>query len=322
MATIAFSGSASWGKSADGVQPVNPGGPIPVAERASLRGRVAYSTRAGDIWVMNADGGGRLQVTRSGAGTDFDPSWAPDGRAIVFRTSRGHYLRDRRGTGVEGIFVVNLQTKREREIQPRTGGLFPAWSPDGTLIAFSGLQAGGHGDSIHLMTPTGGRVRDLSAPSNAGGQECASWSPDSRRIAFCAHGGDGNWAVWVMNRNGSGKIQITHPNAVAANGSGGDYPGPWSPDGKQIVYSGGQFRGRELYVVNSDGSGAYRLTDWHGADGAAAWLPTGDIVFAHFNGDEPIPSWYLVKPDGSDLRALPWFKGVGEPLDWIIPKPA
>jgi hypothetical protein len=44
-------------------------------------------------------------------------------------------------------------------------------------------------------------------------------------------------------------------------------------------------------------------------------------VFAHFTGDEPLPRWYMVNPDGTDLRSLPWFYGAGEPLDWIQPRP-
>jgi Tol biopolymer transport system component len=320
-AAIACVGWASWDRGARSVEPAHPHGPIPVAERTSLRGRVVYSTRAGDLWVMNADGSGRRRLTRSGGGFDFDPSWAPDGRAVVFRTSRGHYVRDRNGTGVEGIFVVDVRTGREREIQPRTGGLFPAWSPDGKLIAFSGLQPGGHGDSIHLMSPSGRNVRDLSPTSLAGGQECATWSPNARRIAYCAHRGDGNWAVWVMNRDGSGKTQISFPTPADPPGCCGDAPGAWSPDGKQIVYSSRRFQDYELVVANSDGSNAYRLTNWRGGDGAAAWLPSGEIVFSHFTGDEPLPHWYLIKPDGTGLRALPWFDGAGDPLDWIVPKP-
>jgi Tol biopolymer transport system component len=315
--TLAVALGASLGESGR-QQLVSPAGPIPTASRAAVHGRVALSTRGGDIWVMNANGSSRRRVTRSGRGIDFDPSWSPTGRSIVFRTSRGHYLPDPNGSGAEGIFVVDTRTRREREIQPRRGGLFPAWSPDGRLIAFSGLRGGRRGDTIHVMTPRGTRVRDLGGGSVAA-QECATWSPDGRKIAYCAHGGDGNWALWVMNRDGSGKRQLTHPALVAPPGSGGDYPHAWSPDGKQIVYSSGQFTGRELYLINSDGTGMRRLTDWPGADGASAWLPSGEIVFAHFGGDERLPHWYLVRPDGSGLCSLPWLYGAGDPLDWIQP---
>ena len=310
---VAGAGWVAWGRGDRGIEPVHPAGIVPAADRSTLRGRIAYSTLAGDIWVMNADGIGRRRLTRSGAGNDFDPSWSPRARAIVFRTSRGHYVPDRAGRGAEGIFVVDVRTKRQREIEPRTGGLFPDWSPNGALIAFSGLR-GRTGDSVHVMTPRGRHVRDLGG---SGAGECAEWSPDGERIAYCGHDGDGNWATWVMNRDGSERRQLTHPVPSSPPGSGGDYPGAWSPDGSQIVYTSRQQGDFDLFLMKGDGTDRRRLTNWPGGDGASAWLPSGQIVFSHFTGNQRLPRWYLVNPDGSGLRSLPWLHGAGDPLDWI-----
>jgi TolB protein len=283
------------------------------ARLKSLHGKIAYSTRSGDIWVMNANGTGRRRVTRSGGGVDFDPDLSPDGRRIVFRTSRGRYAHDTQGIGLEGIFVVNLRTRRERQIQPHTGGLFPAWSPDGRKIAFSGLpRTGGNLDTIQVMNPDGSDVVDLGAPG-----ECATWSPDSSKIAYCSHSGDGNWAVWVMNADGSNRRQVTHPRLIPPAGANGDYPGAWSPDGTRIVYSSVVHGDRELYLMDADGSNQHRLTHSRGGDGAVAWLPDGRIVFSHFRGDEPMPHWYLMRSNGRGLRSLPKLRGAGDPLSWL-----
>jgi dipeptidyl aminopeptidase/acylaminoacyl peptidase len=143
----------------------------PVAPRAAYKGRIAFDYRRA-IWVMKADGSGRRQLTRPGAGNDFDPSWSPDGKRIVFRTSRGRYKPDPGGIGAEGIFVIDLATGKERQIQPPQGGLFPAWSPDGKTIAFSGTRGNPNEDGILLMNPDGTNVRDLGLPT--GGNECAT----------------------------------------------------------------------------------------------------------------------------------------------------
>jgi TolB protein len=286
---------------------------IPPAVLSSLHGRIAYSTRRGDIWVMNANGSHPRRITRSGPGIDFDPSLSPDGSRIVFRTSRGRYARDIRSIGLEGIFVVNLRTRRERQIQPRTGGLFPAWSPDGRRIAFSGVAyEGSTQDTIELMNPDGSGLVDLGAPG-----ECATWSPDSSKLMYCSHPGDGNWAVWIMDTAGNNRRQLTYPKLIAPAGAHGDAPGAWSPDGKQIAYSSEVHGNREVFLMNADGSDRRRLTHFRGGDSPEAWLPDGHIVFSHFRGEEPLPHWYLIKPNGRGLRSLPQLYGAGEPIDWL-----
>ena len=101
--------------------------------------------------------------------------------------------------------VVDVRTRKERQIQPRTGGLFPAWAPDGKWIAFSGLNVNGTLDTIHLMHPDGTGIVDLGPMG-----ECATWSPDSSRLMYCSLPGDGNWAFWVMNADGSERSQLTN----------------------------------------------------------------------------------------------------------------
>lgn len=285
---------------------------VPPAAKATLHGRVAFNSPTGDIWVMNANGTNRRQITKSGRGVDYDPDFSPDGRRIVFRTSRGRYAHDTYGIGLEGIFVVDLRTRKTRQIQPPTGGLFPAWAPDGTWIAFSGLDAREPVDTIHLMRPDGSGIVDLGARG-----ECATWSPDSSRLVYCSHSGDGNWAVWVMNADGSDQRQLTHPTLQLPSGSRGDYPGAWSPDGSRIVYSSYVNTDAELFVMNADGTDQRRLTRFHGVDAPQAWLPDGRIVFAHYRPGNPLSRWYLVQPDGSGLRSLPHLKGLGAPIDWL-----
>lgn len=295
--------------------PSKEGGSRPSAALATPKARIVFTARGGDLWTMNSDGSRRRRLTRSGPGTDYSPSWAPDGRRVVFRTSRGRYKPDPHGSGAEGIFVINADGTRERQIQPRTGGLFPAWAPNGKKIAYSGLT--GNGDGIFLMNPDGSHKQSLRTSTAAA--ECSTWSPDSRKIAYCGHNGDGNWAVWIMNADGSGQRQLTNPTFVRPAGTGGDYPTAFSPDGQQILFSSGQHESREIYAINIDGSGRRRLTNWNGADAPNAWLPDGRIVFGHYDGNAPRPRWFVMNADGGDIQPLPALDKAhaGDPISWL-----
>ena len=140
----------------------------PAAKLSTLRGKIAYSpgVHAHSLWVMSFDGSHRRQITHAGAHADFDPDWSPDGKNIVFRTERGRY--DSNNNGAQGIFVVNTTTLRERQIQPRTGGLFPAWAPSGKRIAFTGLNPTCCGEVIVTSKRDGSDEQMVKLPTAAG----------------------------------------------------------------------------------------------------------------------------------------------------------
>jgi Tol biopolymer transport system component len=283
-----------------------PDGAPPAAPAGNLRGLIAYSTQAGDIWVMRADGSNRRQVTRTrDPAYDFDPSLSPDGRRVVFRTSRGRYAPDPNGTGVQGIFVRDVDGSHERQIQPRRGGLFPDWSPDGRRIALSTLRADGT-ETIVTVDPDGTHAHDTGVV----GGECAEWSPDGARLAYCHHPGNGDFDVWVMDADGSHQRRLT-------SAPGRDYPGAWSPDGRRIAFGSQRQGSFDVWVMDADGGGQRRLTRGADQESPVAWLPDGRIVFSSFHGDQPLPTWYLMSPDGTGVHPLPQLQGAGDPIDWL-----
>lgn len=273
-----------------------------------LTGRIAYNGVDGDLWVMHADGSHRRQLTQSGAGSDFDPSWSPDGRRIVFRTSRGRHLPDPAGLGLDGIFVVNADGSGQTPIHPRTGGLFPDWSPDGSRIAFSGvLHPGDRQDHLFVMRPDGSHLEVLNGSRAA---ECAEWSPDASKLMFCSHWGAG-WDVGVMDADGTNPRRLT-------DAPGNDYPGAWSPDGRRIAFSSDRQGQGEVWVMDADGTHQRRLTRHPGTyDAPNSWLPDGRIVVASSRQNDPLPAWFTIQPDGSHPRALPQLRGPQAPIDWL-----
>src|SRR5205823_5876141 len=156
-------------------------------------GRIAFSmgNQNRDIYAVNADGSALVRLTDDPA-ADFDPSWSPDGRRIVYR-----HEDEQSGQ----IYVMNSDGSRQRNLTRRRGlDYSPAWSPDGRRIAFASVRAGKA--TIWLMRPDGSGRRRLSRVYG----EYPAWSPDGKKIAFdhVAFGsGSTDWDIWVMNADGS-----------------------------------------------------------------------------------------------------------------------
>ncbi len=98
------------------------------------------------IFVVNADGTGRVRLTTSRGGSDMWPSWSPTGDTVVFG---GIHWED------WGVFAVNADGTDERTLLDGgpTYAAHPTWSPDGTRIAFGGEVADAWG--IYVMNPDG-----------------------------------------------------------------------------------------------------------------------------------------------------------------------
>jgi Tol biopolymer transport system component len=87
--------------------------------------------KGGDIWVVNRNGRGARDLTRSGG--DSHPSWSPDGSRIAFDRT-GVYPQHS-----EDVWVMNADGSNAVNV---TAGLSdgsgfsePTWSPDGTRFA-------------------------------------------------------------------------------------------------------------------------------------------------------------------------------------------
>jgi Tol biopolymer transport system component len=213
------------------------------------------------IYVMNPDGSGRTSLT-DGTTPDSDQTWSPDGRRIAF-------VRHLIGTDDEGdptllpadIYVMNSDGSSQVRLSSLPGDdLDPAWSPDGTKIAFYRSD----GDlEVYVMNANGrapSRLTDNSV--NDLGPE---WSPDGTRIVFQTNR-DGNYEIYAMNADGSTPINLTRDPA-------GDAAPAWSPDGQKIAFASSRSGNDEVYVMNADGTGSTNLSAAPEPDERPDWQP-------------------------------------------------
>ena len=254
--------------------------------------KIAYdSTRALDgrnvainnvnIWVMNADGTGVTPLTtlRATAASSVSPVWSPDGKKILYTSSRALSGFDAAITA-RNIWVMNSDGSGSQPLTTLTAASSssPAWSPDGTKIAYvsaralDGSNAVGAAN-IWLMNADGSGSTPLTKITTIVNLTTAGpvWSPDGRKIAYVSSraldGSDNAYSmlnIWVMNNDGSNARPLT--NLIAAS----SYQPAWSLDGSTILFcstralNGGDasttYSTWNIWIMNGDGTGAKPLT--------------------------------------------------------------
>src|SRR6266487_1101100 len=195
-----------------------------------LTGHIAFAATGNDwdIFVMQADGSGRRQLTYD-PGPQFDPSWSPDGKRIAYRDSRfGINHNDEISMmNADGSDQINLTHNPANEWSP-------AWSPDGNKIAFASSRDGNY--EIYVMNADGSNQTRLT--NNPAYDMYPAWSPDGQFIAFDTQrdyyppkdqGAGEEFEIHVMKADGTCDTRLT-TNAVEDR-----FPA-WSSDGTRLAW--------------------------------------------------------------------------------------
>ena len=244
----------------------------------------------GDISVIGSDGTGRRRVTSNPADDD-EPVWSPDGRRLAF--VRWFKFGTDRGDPVtlQAIFVIRADGSGLQRLSPRgANDGNPAWSPDGTSIAFQ-RRANAVGvrenPDIWVMRADGTHARRLTRHPAFDGDP--AWSPDGRKIAF-VRAWRNRMEVFTMTRDGTGQQPLLRRRTRSLNPS-------WSPDGQLIAFLG--WNDNTLYVVSPNGRDRRRLAGSADTLGPApSWAPDGHaIAFTQKPGDDRYVS--VVRRDGT-----------------------
>ncbi len=175
-----------------------------------------------------------------------------------------------------------------------TLGSDPAWSPDGTRIAFTSTSTSGR--DIAILDRRDGSVRRLT--DDPGDEYEPTWSPDGSQIAFASNrdNTDGTYDIHVIPTNSPNR-QST--NLTKEPGADDDAPS-WSPDGTQIVFVRERGGNPNLVVMSADGSAPSSITDNDSSNTGPSWSPDGrHIAFASVPANSSLQDILVMRADGS-----------------------
>jgi dipeptidyl aminopeptidase/acylaminoacyl peptidase len=229
------------------------------------------------------------------------------------------------------------------------GGAFsPAWSFDGSRIAFESGSTGRRHE-IFTMSDDGSGLRQVTrgcaATADCESDVSPAWSPDGRRISFLRlHGPLVNRSqvheeilvaarvdLMVVGADGRGERALKRWSAdpqppPGRSSFGWTDPGApvWSPDGKQIAVALGTMRhpnkhavfNTALHVIEVAGGGQRQITPWIIGAGNPSWSRDGrHIAFNSWGGHSP--NLYVVDPDGRDLRLVLRGATISSHIGWV-----
>ena len=216
--------------SAPTVDPLSLGAPTQIG---GTIGQVAFaSARLGipQIFIINTDSSDPIQLTNLEQGA-CQPSWSPDGSQLVFISpcrARGEVYENLYSDA--GIYLMNADGSGVTPLTEALGADFdPAWSPDGTRIAFTSNRDGQN--EIYTLELATGKITRLTTTDGDIASSQPSWSHDGRMIVYTVKRLNA-YQVWAMSANGEDKAQL-----VRSGQQLWDYLPFWSLDGSTIFFN-------------------------------------------------------------------------------------
>jgi Tol biopolymer transport system component len=250
-----------------------------------------WQGETGSLWLMDSAGGNERSVLgfiKQAKG----PEWSPDGSQIVLNFQQGGRI-DPKGVCTDltqshpaqppqnatdirfsldnngepqlcwelppdphwSLRVVNISDGSYQDLDGGTYAFRPAWDPSQTWRIVSD---GGHG--LLAVDPTNNDYRETISTNVR--DSSPVFSPDGRYLAVSAGpaGGGSGHNIYRLNRDGSGRVQLTETPlwvAVQPDSDGQQWNNvapTWLPDGSQIAFLTDRTGPWEIWLMNSDGS--------------------------------------------------------------------
>jgi TolB protein len=218
--------------------------------------------------------------------------------------ANGRIAFERFAGGADNLFTMQSDGSDVQQLTHFTDRAAnrPAWSPDGTMVAFDELNIAKGSRQIYVINADGtGHHRVFSDQFFL--DFSPSYSPDGSKIVFqrCRPDGD-SCTIAVARSDGTGHVR----NLAAFVPDSGQGEPVYSPDGSSIAYSGYFLNGVLVatYVMSADGTHVRRITRASRGAKLPDWAPDGSVLsVSHCCDADPSRLW-TVRPDGTGLTEI------------------
>jgi Tol biopolymer transport system component len=260
----------------------------------------------GEIWVMNADGSEKQQLTDNSY-EDFDPAWSADGEKIAWTVEDlANFDYDIWVSNADGSNPTDIIGEGPDDLQFYERQ--PDWTADGRIV-YSGTEwieeAEGTYSKIAMMNADGSNVQSLSErldPTDGvpNHDEFPAVSPDGAWIAFMQNPQpEQGWDIVVLRTSDGAQFNLTNTYWEQETGP------MWSPDGTMLLFVSSV--SSDLYYISVDdfptGAGTAKAAARAGALPYERFTSVGGIESADWHGDDfPPPAPGRCTRTGTEAR--------------------
>jgi hypothetical protein len=259
-----------------------------------LQNAIVYTSEEfglAEIMAIRPDGSRSVRLTTDQIVYSM-PVVSPDGQS--FAAVVGSWI----GTtwnGSDGIYLFDRFGKSRKKLVGRSDfDGSPAWSPDGTKLAFRSESPGPYGkygriwivgrdgSDLHQLTPENADTTDYTY------DDSPTWSPDGKQVLY-THSGE----LWVINVDGTAPTFLGLEGMYLA----------WSPDGSKIAFTWYADQQEAVFVADRNGANVRQVTTPIQHDLWARWSPDGkQLVFMRVESN--VSHLYRMDVDGTKVTKL------------------
>jgi TolB protein len=235
-----------------------------------------------EIYVADYDGANQRRITINRSLNVF-PSWAPDGRSIIYTSYR---------SGVPDLLISNIFAGTLEQPTKGSGqNWLPVFSPDGTRIAFVSSRDGN--SEIYVMNRDGSDLRRLT--NNPAIDSTPTFSPTGTQIAFTSDR-TGTPQIYTVNVDGSGLMRRSSESFADR--------ATWSPAPfNEVAFAARTGPGNDIKILNIASGETRQITFGEGTNESPAWAPNGRHL-AFMSTRQGRSQIFVVDRDGRNLRQI------------------